>query len=249
MRIDYAISTWNFTHFSTVHPFAEQVPVLLEQGLGVEFWNPLWDGTDLRRDDNWRTAAGHFEGLPISWHGRRDATQPLEEQVDTLHKMGGRVIVIHRKWFPEADADAASVLRDLVAYAAERDVWVALENGEFGMIGRFVSAVDGLKFCLDTGHAVMEAVPLRQYVTEFGDALCHLHIQDVATEPEKGVTYAQLDHFTLGTGGTTREDWEGFRDALDAVNFEGMGVFELRPRPAQQDLLVSRAFMDHVLSG
>lgn len=246
MRIDYAVSSWNYTHYAKRGPLEQEAAPIVEQGLGAEFWNPLWDGTDLNVAENCAKARALFDGLPISWHGRRDETQTLERQIDTLHSLGGSVIVIHRNFFAD-DAEAVARCRDLVAYGAKRNVLVALENGTFDMIAQFLKAVDGLKFCLDTGHAVMEKVPLRQYVTEFGEALCHLHIQDTLPDEEKHLPGVAHDHYTLGTGATTAADWQGFRESLEAVNFEGMGVYEIRPRLPQHTAYLSIGFMHKLL--
>lgn len=249
MRIDYAMSLWNYTHYSRIGSLAEEAQAIREQDLGVEFWNPCWDGTDLNEEENCEKAKTLFAGKPMSWHGRRDETQPLEQQIDTLHKLGGAVIVVHRGFFPEEDAEAIATCRDLVSYGAERDMLVALENGAFNMIAKFLNAVEGLKFCLDIGHAVMEGVPLRKYMMEFGEALCHLHLQDTLPEEERHLPKVGHDHFILGTGAITSDDWQGFRESLEEINFEGMGVFEIRPRLPQQSVFLGVKFMQQLMGG
>ena len=242
MKIEYAMSLWNYTHYSKVGSLEEVMSDIRGQGYGAEIWSPFVDGTDLLEDANVEKARLQFADMPLSWHARGGELEGLKAQVAATHKLGGTVIVVHRAHFGEDQAQAIAMCRDIVQYAAERGVTVSLENGSREQLRPFFESVEGLGFCLDIGHAVLEGVALRDYVHEFGAALNHLHLQDTLPEVEKHLPAAPGDHYTCGTGGISEGDWHGLCDGLRQIDFKGMGVFEVRPRPPMQAVHLSRQF-------
>ena len=47
MRIRYSISQWNFTHYTRIPELEELLPLIRQQGYGVELWPRCHDEEDL----------------------------------------------------------------------------------------------------------------------------------------------------------------------------------------------------------
>jgi len=247
VKIEYATSLWNYSHYSNVGALEEVIPAIREQGYGVEIWSPWVDGTDLIGAAGRARLAPLVAGMLVTWHARGQGLELLKAQVDALSALGGRAIVTHSGHYHADEAQVHAACRELVAYAADAGISVLIENGQYDMIARFLDAAPGVNFCLDIGHAVREGVPLAKYVHDFGDALKHLHVQDVLPPAEQGLPEAAVDHYICGSGSIAAEEWQGLCDGLRRIDFQGVAVFELRPRRPAQTIALSRRFFDETV--
>jgi D-psicose/D-tagatose/L-ribulose 3-epimerase len=110
-------------------------------------------------------------------------------------------------------------LAPVCAYAAERDVRVAIEplvryeTSVINTVEQALEAIDDLPACgllVDTYHANVEEKDLAAAFTMAGERLFHVH----ASANDRGAPGA--DHV----------DWPGFRDALRSAGYEGPVVIE-----------------------
>jgi hypothetical protein len=51
-------------------------------------------------------------------------------------------------------------------------------------------------------------------------------------------------HYLLGTGGIPADDWALLAETLREIDFEGMAIFELRPRTPYQMAGLGVGFID-----
>ena len=102
-----------------------------------------------------------------------------------------------------------------------------------------------MKICLDTGHVYWTEHSLADYLGALKHRLVHMHVQDIACETESPVTDLYgLDHLNPGSGGISRDDWQLLLDTLEEVDFDGMAVFEVRPRHPLQLGLLARDYLE-----
>lgn len=91
---------------------------------------------------------------------------------------------------------------------------------------------DLVKLCVDTGHSAYAGVDPIDLVRTYGERVRHLHFKDVNPKVRKRVVAEGIDFDSaVGMGvfcrlGSGVVDFAGFRDALDAANYDGAGTVE-----------------------
>jgi sugar phosphate isomerase/epimerase len=250
MRLRYAISLWNFSHYARVGSLEQALGRMRAMGYGVELWDH-WPGMESLYAPSQRARVkAALAGMPVSLHTALVYSPEVHlAQVDAAHDLGARVLVVHSDEFFAGERGVLDVAlcREVVAYAAERGVCIALENGQLPFLERAIAAVDGLKICLDVGHVYLTDVPMRDFLAALKSQIVHLHLQDVLSPAEIDVPHAGADHYALGTGGIPREDWELLAATLQAIDFDGTAVLEIQPRTPYQIALLGTRFFDGLL--
>lgn len=250
MRIQYAISLWNFSHYARVGSLEEELGQIRALGYGVELWR-RWHGIQNLYSEPVRLRLKKALGdMPVSLHTALVYSfAEHTAQVDAAHDLGARVLVVHSDEFFADDRGTLDVAlcRDVVAYAAERSVCIALENGQLPFLEQAITAVDGLRICLDVGHVYLTDVPMRDFLAALGSHIVHLHLQDILSPAEMDIPHAGADHYALGTGGIPSQDWELLTATLQKIGFEGTAVFEIRPRNPYQTARLGQRFLDRLL--
>ncbi len=250
MHIEYAISLWNYRHYADVGELEHEIALIRQQGYGVELWGDWRGGEDLFDEANRERLRPLLAGMTVSLHTALGNTfAQHQKQIDTAAAWQGRVVVIHpRDLVSHSDGRLdVGLARDVVAYAAEHNVQVALENGQLPFLLGAIRAVDGLGICLDVGHVYLTPDPLSDFLDAFRDRIIHLHLQDVLTEAERRLPETGDDHYIPGTGGIPAADWRRLAETLRAVDYDGMAVFEIRPRNPLQTALMGTRFMNQLV--
>ncbi len=253
------MSQWNYRHYSNVPSLERVIELLREQGYGIELWAgwqesgiAKWgaDEADLFDEVGRRRLKAALEGMTVSLHtaGARTFGEH-KKQIDAAADVGGEVVVLHpgnlcKEGRIELDA---ALCREAVAYGAERNVVLALENGDLPFLAEAIEQVEGLGICLDVGHVDATPEPMSAYLETLKGRLCHLHLQDVLSPPEQGLPGTGGDHYIPGTGGIPSEDWKLIAQTLRETDFSGIAVFEIRPRNPLQTALLARGFFDTAL--
>jgi sugar phosphate isomerase/epimerase len=133
-------------------------------------------------------AHGPAEGPPNDADGIRSRYLPaLKDAVDTAACMGIDLLTIHL-WMdgrfvkPRIIDLKKDALRDLAAYAREREVVVSLENlsEPASDLEPIVEAVPGLGLTLDMGHAQLLTEKNRSFeiIERLRDSIRHVHLHD-----------------------------------------------------------------------
>jgi sugar phosphate isomerase/epimerase len=229
MGRDYRISLWNYTHYSNTGSLEQAVKECSDAGYGVELWDYWKDDRDLFGPVHRERLRVLLKPVQVSFHsgGVKDLVGHMK-QIETAQACGCDVIVVHADNLRVGSEQDFDFAREVVALAGEHGVTLALENGPLWMIERALENVEGLSFCLDTGHTYHEEMrpgsspgSMRPYLDAFKTRLVHLHLQDWIPEG---------DHYSVGTGIIPRADWEYLLGALDEIKFSGALVIEIRPR-------------------
>lgn len=139
------------------------------------------------------------------------------------------------------------LLAKVLAYAGQAGVRIALENGSLDILQQAAATFPDLGLCLDTGHLYNNGLTMRA-VEPIKHRLIHLHLQEPLPAAEAALPLSNKDHYMLGIGGIHREDWALLATMLREVNFDGMGVFEVRPLTAFQNATRGAQFMQQVLT-
>jgi len=251
MRIRYSISLWNFTHYTHIPNLERIVPLVREQGYGIELWGRSQDEEDLYDEIGRRRIKGLVEGMTLSLHTRSVAGfEGHKKQIDAAADWGAEVVVLHPPGIGLAqdkrqlDVELAC---KVVQYAEQCGVKLALENGSLGFLVNALEKVDGLGFCLDTGHVYNQGDDMADYLSGLKDRLIHLHLQDVLQQAENGLPMTGQDHYTPGTGGIRAEDWRLIAETLREIDFDGIAVFEIRPRTVFQTARLGEEFFRKLL--
>lgn len=251
MNVTYAISLWNFSHYAGPGDLEGELAAVRAQGYGIELW-PHWPGEpDLYSPAMRDRLVSALAGMPVSLHSalvRGFAAQAA--QVDAAAELGANVLVTHSdEFFQEGTRRLdAPLCRDVVAYAAERGVRVALENGQLPFLAAAIGAVEGLHVCLDVGHVYLTDALLCDFLDALGPRIIHLHLQDMGLPGEAEMPHALRDHYTPGTGSIPAGDWHLLARTLRALDFRGMAVFEVRPRNPYHTARLGRQFFQEVLA-
>jgi sugar phosphate isomerase/epimerase len=250
MRIRYSVSLWNYLHYADVPDLERIITLLREQDYGIELWGS-WKEKDLF-DEVGRTRLKHvLQGMTVSLHTAGANTFDLhKKQIDAAVGWGAEVVVVHPGDFVSRDHSDLDVQLacQAVAYASEHGVRVALENGQLPFLVNAIETVEGLGICLDVGHVYLTPDPMNKFLAALKERIIHLHIQDVLPAAEAGLPCTGKDHYIPGTGGIPDKDWNLFATTLQEINFQGIAVFEIRPRNPLQTAFLGRAFMRTLLA-
>ncbi|MEW6359804.1 MAG: sugar phosphate isomerase/epimerase family protein [Planctomycetota bacterium] len=241
MHIEFRMSLWNYIHYASCPPLEGVMAEIRGLGMGAELWDRWRDQTGLFSPAQRDRMKALVEGMKVSMHTimPRDRAMTWEEnveQIDTAAYIGADAIVAHvsSTGIGAPDADYR-LLRDAVNYAEDKGVTLAIENGDAHAIGRALPEVPNLKTCLDTGHVYNDGFTMPEVLGIMGDRIVHLHLQD---------RLPHLDHYVPGTGIIPQEDWKLLFAHLKKINFQGAGVFELRPRRPDVSVKEGMAFVE-----
>ena len=252
MNIKYSISLWNFTHYMWRPPLEEVLERIQQRGYGVELWRHWSEERDLFEDRERGKLAHITREMRVSVHscGPKNREEH-RSQVDAARDLGAEVIVLHpADLSPEGKGSPdISLARDAVAYAGEHDVRMALENGPLPFLTEAVQAVPNLEICLDVGHVYFEEESMGQFLDSLKSRLTHLHLQDILPGEDRELPYTLRDRYVPGRGGIPQGDWELFVETLDAIDFDGWGVFEIRPQSPWQTARGGKEFLERLRNG
>jgi sugar phosphate isomerase/epimerase len=247
MKLQYAISLWNYSHYPETATLEQELDRIRELGYGVELWAQWHTGPSLYAEAERASLKIALGGMPVSLHSAIVHSFDEQcEQIDAAHELGARVLVVHSDEFYAGEERELDVplCRDVVAYAEENGVCVALENGQLPFLEKALAAVEGLRICLDVGHVYLTDERMLAFLDRLKGQIVHLHLQDILTPAEVGLPGAGMDHYIPGTGGIPAEDWQLLAVTLQEIDFDGMAVFEIRPRNPYQTATLGRRFVD-----
>jgi len=250
VEIKYSISLWNYFHYTGSPDLSQVISHVREQDCGIELWG-FYKGESLYDEAGRKKIKPLLKDISVTLHtvGGSNSFDLQKKQIDAAAELGAGLIVLHpddlvlkdKKTF---DADLA---RAAVAYAKERSIKLALENGELLFLTNAIEKTEGLGICLDVGHIYFTPDPMGKFLAALKHRLIHLHIQDVLPEIEKKLPWRGDDHFIPGTGGIPEEDWDLVARTLKEIDFCGTAVFEIQPRNPLQTALLGKNFMREIL--
>jgi sugar phosphate isomerase/epimerase len=250
MHIDYSISLWNFTHYVSSPTLEQIVNLVRDQGYGIELWGAWRDEPDLYAAAGIRRLKPCLEGMNVSLHTAGATTLTLHhKQIDAAHALGAKILVLHSDdlYLPGSKILDVDLAHQVVAYARQAGISMALENGQLPFLQIAFQQVEGLFFCLDVGHVYLTTETMASFLAAFKNRLVHLHLQDILSEPEVGLPNTGKDHYIPGTGGIPLPDWQLFINTLAEINYSGSAVFEIQPRQPQQTALLAKNFMQGLI--
>lgn len=250
MKLQYAISLWNYSHYPDTGTLEQELGRIRELGYGVELWAQWQDGPSLYTEAERARLKTALGGMPVSLHSAIvHSFDEQRAQIDAAHDLDAGVLVVHSDEFYAGHGRELNVAlcRDVVAYAGERGVCIALENGQLPFLERALASVEDLRICLDVGHVYLTDDTMPAFLAGLKGRIVHLHLQDILTPAEVGLPGAGMDHYTPGTGGIPLEDWNLLAATLHEIDFDGTAVFEIRPRNPYQTASLSRHFFDGLL--
>ncbi len=221
---DYRISLWNYFWYHTEGSLEDLMDEVRATGRGIELWDRWKEDRDLYQPKYRARLRAMTEGMKVSVHGRwcKSRKEHLT-QLDAAKGVGADVIVVHLNHFHDADGEMdLELVKEMARRCRDAGIWMALENGRLeGLAECFDYVGDDLGFCFDTGHREGLTDFFGENLAAFGGRLCHIHLQD----PEE-----TADHWELGTGVNSSEDWRRLKEHLWKIDYAGAAVFEIRPR-------------------
>jgi sugar phosphate isomerase/epimerase len=251
MKIDYSISQWNFFHYGTLPRLEQEIARVREMGYGIELWGWWGAERDLYAPESCSRLKPALQGMRVSLHSALvHSFAEQQKQIDAARALGARVLVVHSDEFflPGSRELDRALCQDVVAYATEQGVQIALENGQLSFLVNALEAVEDLKICLDVGHVYLTTNTMREFLTALKTRIVHLHLQDILTPAELGLPQTGMDHYTPGSGGIPIADWKLLVATLQEIDFEGLAVFEIRPRNPGQTARLGAQFFNALLA-
>jgi sugar phosphate isomerase/epimerase len=255
MRINYAISLWNYTHTSNPLPLPMVFQAVRKQGFGIELWATYPDTPDLFAPEQRKQIKPLLDGINISLHSKTNQKDldSHKMQIDAAADYGARILVLHADdlTFPGTKDLNEELANRAVSYAQQSGVQLALENGQLGFLTNALNKIPGLYCCLDFGHVYLVPETINDFLPKIIHRTAHLHFHDILNEREKhllGVNGIYLDHYTPGSGGIPAGDWRKLFTALDGVAFQGTAVFEVHPRDPLQTAVIGESFLQQFLN-
>jgi sugar phosphate isomerase/epimerase len=248
MNITYAVSLWNYTHYSDSPSIERICASLRAHGYGIEVWPEWHDEKDLFDEAGRLRLKAALQGMPVTLHTSMVANSfdRHKKQIDAAKAVGAPLVVIHPSDLYVAGTKTldAALARDAVAYGHEQGVLLALENGQRTFLVDAASKVDGLRVCLDVGHVYLGRELMSEFLAALKDRLIHLHIQELLSEIELAELPATMkDHYIPGTGTIPRADWDLLGRTLHEIDYKGTLVFEIQPRRPLQTALLGKQFL------
>jgi sugar phosphate isomerase/epimerase len=239
----FGISTWNF-----LMAYGERADLDLAVGkirtahFGLELWLDWHVSPGLIERKEWdhlkRICRNH---VGLSLHSRLLSffdMQILQEEIELCRFLEGDILVVHPRslglemgtldYAPSVEPSEEDLDRvvEIVGYAEEKGVCLALENGPFTVLKRVRDRIRAEGFgrnfgiCLDTGHANLHRKQnpsiLENFFEEFHDDLLHIHISDNLGEVD--------EHSSPGEGNI---DWSVVIPWLVNLKLKGQILFEL----------------------
>ncbi len=262
MEIHYAVSLWNWTHYTGVPSLEHALRALRQLGYGAEFWDRWNDRENLYDEGELRQLKSVVQDMKISLHtahkkfySTTDKMSLHKKQIDAATELGAELIVLHptdlgyiKDEHGKGDSHPdVSLTREIVTYASEKGVRLTLENGPLGFLAETMEQVEDLGFCLDTGHVYRTPHSLSDYLDTFKSRLMHIHLEDVLSPAETDLPGIKSDHYTPGSGGISMDDWQLLTEVLQEIDYRGVAVFEIRPRNPFQTALMATRFMQSLI--
>ena len=95
MRMQYAISLWNFSHYRD-RSLERAVAEIREQGYGIELWGSWAEESDMYDEVGRKRYKPLVEGMSVSMHTAGAGTmERMKKHIDTAAYVGAKVIVLH----------------------------------------------------------------------------------------------------------------------------------------------------------
>lgn len=236
MKIQFALSLWNFSHFSTTLSLEDIAEFARAHNYGLEIWPEYGNWTDLFDAQTIKKIRPVFEGIQLSLHTRtgQNTLDQHKAQIDSAVHYHADILVLHPDdvYYPgtrEANLDLAG---QALEYAKSAGVRLALENGQYGFLSNIYHQIETMQFCLDLGHVYLVPESLKQFLDLFKNRIIHLHLHDslFPYEAIKGQpAWEFIDHHIPGAGVITAEDWYLLFNTMNEVNYQGSAILELRP--------------------
>lgn len=200
-------------------------------------------------------AGGHWQ-YPLSSDDesiRQQGLQAIRESVDTAVAVGATVVLVvpavvnDTQLYSDAYARSLESMRELAAYAAERDIRLGVENvwNRFLLtpreMGQYLDELGspnvGLYF--DCGNILNYGYP-QTWIRELGHRIIKVHLKDY------DVPTRQWRHLLQGSA-----NWAEIRKALAEVGYDDYLTVELPLYPTCSDQMVidSSHHLDRIIAG
>ncbi|MHB1133237.1 MAG: sugar phosphate isomerase/epimerase family protein [Chloroflexota bacterium] len=256
--MNFGVSLWNYRHYADPPGLRDIFAHVRQQGYGLELWSRLHGEEDVFEAALREGLTAASQGIGLSLHSA--GLRTLDEhrrQLDLAAQLGARVVVVHPFEIASAEPKRPdlALTRELVAYAGERGLRLALENlhdaWHLPYLVEAAQSVARLGICLDIGHVYAAGYPLADFLAALGERIIHLHIHDVIAQADLGLPVSAEKHYDQhyqpGSGTIPADDWRLLAAKLGEVGFHGTAVLEIRPRDPMQTALLGRRFMNGLL--
>lgn len=189
---------------------------------------------------------------------RRVAIDHIYNLIDASKKLGVNMVTTFigrdpKKNLDDSFNDFVSVWKDIIEYAQEQKVRIAIENCPMlftkdewpggknlayspnnfrKMFSLIQSDYFGLNF--DPSHYVWQQMDYIKSVYDFKDKIFHVHFKDIKLHKEKlneaGVLALPLEYMDPKIPGRGDVDWKRFIEALEEIGFEGTCALEIEDK-------------------
>ena len=235
-------SLWGFYYnvLPADHPdldVAARMVLDLDPSLGLEIWaSKALDAPAAGDAEIERLAAVCGDAAFLTVHARGAYwhwnPSDLRDEIDFAGRLNAKTLVLHPPCLGLTDPDDridAPEIRRIAAYAANRNVLLAVENmrDSVWLLDRVIDEfgddpqTSNLGVCIDVGHANIsrDAGGTREtvsnYLERYAAQLVHLHLHDNGGLRD--------EHLIPGNGTI---DWDRVFTALDRIGFAGTAVLE-----------------------
>jgi sugar phosphate isomerase/epimerase len=245
--LNYYVSLWNYAHYDVSKSIEDVIEEIVAQGYGVELWphfaslDPyrptMYQDKDLFNAAYRKRLLRMLKSIRSCWHCRlygpggsdyENTVLDYKEQIDVAAELGSEIISIHRLGEGTSEEDYLGAdpdfSREVLAYAQERHVSIAMETGAFSPVKSAMEQLADLRICLDPSYIhSYHQPPIQAYMQAFGSRIVYLHLYDFIAP--------NSHHITPGDGEIPVADWLYMLAALKAMNFQGPAAFEILPPP------------------
>jgi len=261
MHITYVLSSLSVANYTDKLTIEEGLQKIRDDGLGVELLDLWGTYSGLYERIHWNRWKNALKDMPRTVHAQFtiyppypddfDMVKSMQNQIDFAKYVGAIIFVAHDFHLsPSTERNTIAdhgMAGEIIAYAEEQGVQLALENGNYEMLEEALEKHPTVKVCFDTGHAAFPVqYPHRdidlpyhgfeQMIDLVKSRLVHVHLQDCRGFAD--------DHQPLGVRhGIGEERWQYLLAAMKEYDFDGVANLEIGSGTAETQLERSLDFL------
>lgn len=246
--LNLSVSTWNYISQGQDANMPDVMREIKQDGFGIELWMSWIPDREQFNQEKLPAIKKQLQGFGcVTVHASNASAQ---QNIDVAAYLGAEAVVVHANYLGLPTSNNQPIegwdqAERVAAYAQDKGVILALENGPLAVMRQAVNRLD-IGICVDVGHANLDQAgagpqPIIRFLEEFAEKLTVIHIHDNHGATAGDAFYFQGksidEHLEPGNGIIS---WPRTLECIRSIHFEGPCVLELKTSHARQAAIRAR---------